>query len=53
MCDVSEIEIGLDLKFTIDMPKTVYVGLAVSTAVSPPYCTYTTADFNDIECRGC
>lgn len=41
------------LEFTIDMPKTVYVGLAVCTGVSPPHCTYTKADVNDIECRGC
>lgn len=51
-CDRNEIPYP-NLSFSIDMDKTVFVGLAVSTAVSPPYCTHTEADFNDIECRGC
>ena len=51
-CDRNEIQYP-KLSSSIDMDKTVFVGLAVSTAVSPPYCTHTEADFNDIECRGC
>ncbi|KAL9190363.1 hypothetical protein ACHAXT_007574 [Thalassiosira profunda] len=53
MCSVSEYEIALHLHFKVDMPETVFLGLAVSTAVSPPYCAHTEADFKDIECRGC
>ena len=52
-CDGLEIGDPI-LSFTIkDMSSKVYVGLAVSTAVSPPKCTYTTANFYDIECQGC
>jgi hypothetical protein len=51
-CDREEIEFP-QLSFTIEMLETVYVGLAVSSGLSPPHCTYTEADFNDIECRGC
>ncbi len=48
----------LDQEVVIDMPDTVYVGLAVSSEASydwePTSCTYTEADFESIEfvCEG-
>jgi Ricin-type beta-trefoil lectin domain len=53
-CDrESEFIEHLNMTFAVEMPETVYVGLAVSTGVSPSYCTYTQAYFQHIECRGC
>jgi hypothetical protein len=34
---------------TIDMPEQVMVGLAVSTAIAPPFCSFTEARFTNIE----
>ena len=34
---------------TIDMSKKVLVGLGVSTAIAPPFCSYTQARFSNIE----
>ena len=51
-CELDDV-LDLTQTVTIEMPKDVFVGLGVSTAVAPPYCQYTEADFKDIECRGC
>lgn len=54
-CDLDEVNVFDDMNqtVTINMPEEVYVGLAVSTGVAPPFCPFTEADFRDIECRGC
>ena len=54
-CDVSEIAIDFHNQVSIiNMPESVYVGLAVSTpACREGYCEYTEAEFSNIECRGC
>lgn len=53
-CDMEpEFLKDLNGRVTIDMPDEVFVGLAVSTGVAPPYCSYTEAEFLYIECLGC
>jgi len=49
-CAIEEGESLVNTTVTIpDMPTTVFVGLAVSTGVSPPFCRYTEARFSEIE----
>jgi hypothetical protein len=40
---------NLTTTVTIDMPEQVLVGLAVSTGIAPPFCSFTQARFTNIE----